>query len=164
MTVSTLATLAFLQNMGMMEWIIIMVVLLLLFGRRLPEVGKSLGKGIVEFKKGINGVDDSVNNAGMQQPQYPAPQAQPAWGQQLPPGQQNPYAAQQLPPAQNQYQPQPYAQQPYQQPYQQQPQQPPAPQQGYPQPQQPPMPQQGYPQPQQYQVHPHQAPPMPPAR
>ncbi|MEC8319874.1 MAG: twin-arginine translocase TatA/TatE family subunit, partial [Planctomycetota bacterium] len=33
---------------GTTEWIIILVVALLIFGRRLPEVGKSLGKGIVE--------------------------------------------------------------------------------------------------------------------
>ena len=30
----------------------------LLFGKRLPEVGRSLGKGIVEFKKGLKGIDE----------------------------------------------------------------------------------------------------------
>jgi len=30
----------------------------LLFGKRLPEVGRSLGKGIVEFKKGLRGIED----------------------------------------------------------------------------------------------------------
>ena len=33
---------------------------LLLFGRRLPEVGRSLGQGLVEFKKGLKGVTDEV--------------------------------------------------------------------------------------------------------
>ncbi len=33
---------------------------LLIFGKRLPEVGKSLGKGIVEFKRGLKGVQDEV--------------------------------------------------------------------------------------------------------
>lgn len=43
------------------EWIIILVVALLIFGKRLPEVGKSLGKGIVEFKRGLKGVQDEVD-------------------------------------------------------------------------------------------------------
>ncbi len=42
------------------EWLIILAIGLLLFGKRLPEVGKSLGKGIVEFKKGIKGIDDEI--------------------------------------------------------------------------------------------------------
>ena len=49
---------------GPWEIIIIAVVALLLFGRRLPEVGRSLGKGIVEFKKGLRGVEDEINQAG----------------------------------------------------------------------------------------------------
>mgnify|MGYP001599162857 CR=1 FL=1 len=47
---------------GGMEWIIILIVALLIFGRRLPEVMKSMGKGILEFKKGIKGVEDEVEN------------------------------------------------------------------------------------------------------
>ena len=34
---------------GGYEWIILLVLGLLIFGRRLPEVGRSLGKSIVEF-------------------------------------------------------------------------------------------------------------------
>jgi sec-independent protein translocase protein TatA len=45
------------------EWIIIAAFGLLLFGKRLPEVGRSLGKGIVEFKKGLKGVEDEVEDA-----------------------------------------------------------------------------------------------------
>ena len=45
------------------EWIIIAAFGLLLFGKRLPEVGRSLGKGIVEFKKGLKGVEDEVDHA-----------------------------------------------------------------------------------------------------
>lgn len=51
---STPMTLAFFQNIGWMEMVIIGAILLILFGRRLPEVGKSLGQGIVEFKKGLD--------------------------------------------------------------------------------------------------------------
>ena len=39
-------------NLGPMEMLIVMGIAVLLFGKRLPEVGRSLGKGIVEFKKG----------------------------------------------------------------------------------------------------------------
>lgn len=44
-------------------WEIAMIagVALLLFGKRLPEVGKSLGKGIIEFKKGLREVETEVN-------------------------------------------------------------------------------------------------------
>jgi sec-independent protein translocase protein TatA len=48
---------------GPLEWAIIGVIALLLFGRRLPEVGRSLGKGIVEFKKGLKDVGDEVQNS-----------------------------------------------------------------------------------------------------
>ena len=46
------------------EWFIILAIGLLLFGRRLPEVGRSLGQGIVDFKKGLKGVQDEVNTSG----------------------------------------------------------------------------------------------------
>ncbi len=52
---------AFFGLPGGYEWIIILVVALLIFGKRLPEVGRSLGKGIVEFKKGIKGVKEEID-------------------------------------------------------------------------------------------------------
>ena len=48
---------------GGIEWIVILIVALLIFGKRLPEVMKSMGKGIVEFKKGVKGVEDDVEDA-----------------------------------------------------------------------------------------------------
>jgi len=48
---------------GPTELIIILLVALILFGRRLPEVGRSLGRGIVEFKKGLRGVKDDLEDA-----------------------------------------------------------------------------------------------------
>jgi sec-independent protein translocase protein TatA len=41
----------------------IMGIAVLLFGKRLPEVGRSLGRGIVEFKKGLNGVGDEFDSS-----------------------------------------------------------------------------------------------------
>jgi len=52
--------LAFLGLPGGTEWIVILIVALLLFGRRLPEVMRSMGRGVVEFKKGIKGIEDDV--------------------------------------------------------------------------------------------------------
>lgn len=40
------------------EMMVVLALGLLIFGRRLPEVGRSLGRTIVEFKKGMRGVDD----------------------------------------------------------------------------------------------------------
>ena len=48
-------SLALFNNLMGMDGLIILVLGLLFFGRRLPEVGKNLGKTIVEFKKGLNG-------------------------------------------------------------------------------------------------------------
>ncbi len=53
---------------GGIEWIIILIVALLIFGKRLPEVMKSLGKGIVEFKKGVKGVEDEVEDSVSKKP------------------------------------------------------------------------------------------------
>ncbi len=55
--------LAFSGLPGGTEWIVLLVLGLLIFGRRLPEVGRSLGKGIVEFKKGIKGFEDDIDEA-----------------------------------------------------------------------------------------------------
>ena len=54
---------------GGIEWIIILIVALLIFGKRLPEVMKSMGKGIVEFKKGVKGVEDEVEDAVEKKPE-----------------------------------------------------------------------------------------------
>jgi TatA/E family protein of Tat protein translocase len=60
------------------ELMILLVVLLLVFGaKRLPEMGKSLGKGMREFKDAVTGMDEAVST---QPPQAttPPPQAPPA--------------------------------------------------------------------------------------
>ncbi|HWJ14892.1 MAG TPA: twin-arginine translocase TatA/TatE family subunit [Gemmatimonadaceae bacterium] len=48
-------------NIGFMELMVILVIVLVLFGaRRVPEIGASIGKGIREFKKNINEADRSI--------------------------------------------------------------------------------------------------------
>jgi len=51
-------------NVGWFEMMMLLGVAVLLFGKRLPEVGRSLGKGIIEFKKGLSGAVDEFDITG----------------------------------------------------------------------------------------------------
>lgn len=55
---------AFLPHLGPMEIIILVVLGILLFGKKLPDMGRYLGKSIVEFKKGVKGLEDDVETVG----------------------------------------------------------------------------------------------------
>lgn len=46
---------------GPWQFVIVLIVVLILFGNRLPSVMRSLGEGITEFKKGIKGGDSDSN-------------------------------------------------------------------------------------------------------
>ena len=49
------------MNLGMPEVIIIAIVVLLLFGgKKLPELMHGVGKGIRDFKKGMNGMENEI--------------------------------------------------------------------------------------------------------
>jgi sec-independent protein translocase protein TatA len=74
----TIAQLAQFNMPGGWEWLVIALFGLLIFGKRLPEVGKSLGKSIVEFKKGLRGIEDELENASRQDShtrELPGPQS-----------------------------------------------------------------------------------------
>lgn len=56
-------TLAFVDNLFRPQTLLILLILgLLIYGRRLPEVGRGLGKGIVEFRKGLKGIEDDIRS------------------------------------------------------------------------------------------------------
>lgn len=50
------------MNLGPVEIIVILIIGLLLFGSRLPEVGRSLGRGLMEFKRGLAGMRDEMDD------------------------------------------------------------------------------------------------------
>lgn len=49
---------AFLGGIGTTELLIVGFIILILFGSRLPSVMRSLGQGVTEFKKGVQGIED----------------------------------------------------------------------------------------------------------
>lgn len=50
-------------TIGMWEWVIIALVVLLLFGgKKIPELMKGMGKGVKAFKDGMHGVEDEVKD------------------------------------------------------------------------------------------------------
>jgi sec-independent protein translocase protein TatA len=78
-------------NVGPLEIAVVLIIVLIIFGpKRLPELGKSMGHGIREFKDSLSGEKDkdspeekrrelqASQQAQVAQPQPPAPQAQPA--------------------------------------------------------------------------------------
>ncbi|MBI3271375.1 MAG: twin-arginine translocase TatA/TatE family subunit [Planctomycetes bacterium] len=66
-------------NLGTTEMLVIFVVALLLFGKRLPEVGRSLGKAFGEFKRGLRGIEDELKGEIFSDaPGRPGPAAPPS--------------------------------------------------------------------------------------
>ena len=52
-------------NIGPMELIIVLVLALLVLGpKRLPDAGRSLGRGLREFKHSLSGSGDEAKEAG----------------------------------------------------------------------------------------------------
>lgn len=62
--------LGFIQNLGAMEIFLILLIVLLLFGaKRLPELSRSMGKSLREFKKATSEVEDDFRNAMKEEPE-----------------------------------------------------------------------------------------------
>ncbi|MFO0938931.1 MAG: twin-arginine translocase TatA/TatE family subunit [Gemmataceae bacterium] len=63
-------------GLGFQEIAVILILGVLLFGRKLPDIGRSIGKTVVEFKKGMKGVEDDLsgeNNSSSRQAIEPEP-------------------------------------------------------------------------------------------
>ena len=72
-------------NIGPVEIIIVLFIVLVIFGpKRLPELGRSMGKGMREFKDSITGKDDDEGS----KPELTAAQAAPPAGEAPPPSAQ----------------------------------------------------------------------------
>jgi sec-independent protein translocase protein TatA len=63
-----LNTLAFISMPMGAEWLVIAALGLLIFGKRLPEVGKGIGQAIVQFKKGLKSVEDDIEQVDADPP------------------------------------------------------------------------------------------------
>ena len=66
-TISIFHQMLAIGGIGTTELIIIVVIGLLIFGRRLPEVGRNVGRSLVEFKKGVKGIEDDVEKGSKTQ-------------------------------------------------------------------------------------------------
>lgn len=54
---------------GGSEIIVILLIVLVLFGgKKIPELMKGLGKGVKEYKKAMNGVEEEINNIADETP------------------------------------------------------------------------------------------------
>lgn len=47
---------------GPLQILIVLVIVLLLFGNRLPSLARSLGQSLVEFKKGVKEIDEKKSD------------------------------------------------------------------------------------------------------
>jgi sec-independent protein translocase protein TatA len=60
-------------NVGPLELIVVLIIALVIFGpKRLPELGRSMGKGIREFRGSISGKDDDEDDDGDEKSSKPA--------------------------------------------------------------------------------------------
>lgn len=75
LTLTTTLGFLFGSGLGWGEAIVLAVLGVLIFGKRLPEVGRSIGKGIVEFKKGLSGIEDDLDTAAKPPPKIEQHQA-----------------------------------------------------------------------------------------
>jgi TatA/E family protein of Tat protein translocase len=77
-------------NLGMPELILILVLALLLFGpKKLPEIGRQLGKGLGEFKRASNdlkrSIEDEIEKSTKEEPAAPPPEPKATASETAPP-------------------------------------------------------------------------------
>lgn len=65
-------------GIGPPEMLILLVIGVLLFGKNLPTVGRQLGKGLMEFKKGLSDIQNEVTSAAYMEPSQPKVARRPA--------------------------------------------------------------------------------------
>ena len=63
-------------SMSLFHWLIVMVIVLLLFGSRLPSVMRSLGRGVTEFKKGLESPGEDEEEQELDRPKKKKPAAE----------------------------------------------------------------------------------------
>jgi sec-independent protein translocase protein TatA len=51
-------------GMGPAEMILVGLIALLLFGNKVPDVMRSLGRTVSEFKKGVSSVEEEIRRVG----------------------------------------------------------------------------------------------------
>ncbi|MDP4281224.1 MAG: twin-arginine translocase TatA/TatE family subunit [Bacteroidota bacterium] len=67
--------LGFLGGLGTPEIILIAIVVLILFGgKKIPELMKGLGKGVKNFKDGVKGLEDDINQPDKKEPDKKEPE------------------------------------------------------------------------------------------
>lgn len=69
----------FVPGIGPTEMVIFGTIALVLFGKKLPEVAKSVGKGIVEFKKGMQGIQDELHGTSSRSTSYSSASSTPSY-------------------------------------------------------------------------------------
>jgi sec-independent protein translocase protein TatA len=90
-------------GLGPTEMLIVLVIGVLLFGKNLPNVGRQLGKSLMEFKKGLDDIKSEVNAAT-----YIEPSRSPAPRQYSSDDYDEPTAPKFEPPAQEPFEPPPH--------------------------------------------------------